>query len=131
MRLILTTVSLLVFPLALASAQDSSSKVKVQVAASKPAADGSQEIIVTIDVAAGWYIHANPTGDALYAGCETTLTPKTKLRACTIDYPAGTEKREDGKTHRIYEGQVVLRARVQRNSGQSGPLQFGLGVQAC
>src|SRR5438105_2779515 len=83
------------------------------VAASRPACSGQQTVTVTLAVASGWHIHANPTQNSEVAGAETvvTVTSKGMPVKTNVVYPPGKELADKilGK-HMIYEGKVIIQA---------------------
>jgi DsbC/DsbD-like thiol-disulfide interchange protein len=110
----------------------SAAKIKADVKATKVAADGTQELTVTIDIDKGWYIYANPVGNPNFDGAETTLRIVTKEKIkLEVAYPAGKVKRDDLGAYKIYEGQVAVTAKLQRAKADTGPLEVHLEVNAC
>ena len=113
----------------------SDSKVKATAKASAPDASGKQVVSVTLDIAKGWHIYANPVSNEDLEGAKTvvTITGKAKPQSVKVEYPAGTvhEDKILKSSYRIYEDSVTIRALVQRAAGDTGPLQVGVQVNAC
>jgi DsbC/DsbD-like thiol-disulfide interchange protein len=113
----------------------SADKVMATAKATTPDASGKQVVTVTLTIDKGWHLYANPAGFDLVepAKTEVTITGKAKPRSVKVEYPPGTpHKDEDLKgTYNIYEGQVTIRAVVQRAAGDAGPLQVAVRVNAC
>jgi hypothetical protein len=112
----------------------SANKVKVQVTAEKPDAQGNQVINVKLVIDPAWYLYANPVehNNEFLNSNKTTLTisSKAKLQSIKIDYPKGKIKIEDKQQYKIYEGTVTIQATVRRG-GIAAPLLGTLGVSAC
>jgi hypothetical protein len=118
--------------------EKSDSKIKASAKASKIGADGKQAVTITLDIDKGWYIYANPVGNKDYEDNQTLVTVQSKQKAsAAVKYPAGSLKttivgpKKEKIQYRIYEGQVVLDAQVQRSAGDSGPLEISIQVNAC
>jgi hypothetical protein len=113
-------------------AESSASKVKVNVAAEKPAVDGTQVITITLDIEKDWHLLANPVGNEILeaAGTKVRFEGEVKLGDVKIDYPKGRliEDRDVGN-YQVYEGQVQIKATVKRREG-AGPLQLSVKFQA-
>src|SRR5262245_2830337 len=76
-----------------AGLKKSESKVKITAKASEPDTSGKQTITLTIKIAPGWHIHANPVKNEGYEINATTirvLAGKKELKA-TIAYPPGEQ----------------------------------------
>jgi len=115
--------------------QASAKKVRVNASATKPDDAGNQVITVNVKIDPGWYIYANPVDhnkETLNRNKTTlSVSPKVKLDAVKIDYPAGTLKKEDKDEYKIYGGSVTIRAAIRRAKGDTGPLEWNLEVNAC
>lgn len=117
---------------AFAQGTKSDSKVKAQVTADKPDADGKQAVTVKIAIDKGWHIYANPVGNADLTNTQTKLALTSKGEAVKIDYPSGTEVKDDViGNYKIYQGDVVIKAVVKRAAGDTTPLEMNLSFQAC
>jgi uncharacterized protein len=115
-------------------ANKSDAMVKVSAKAGKAAADGTQEVTVTLDVADGWHIYANPPGLEDLAAVQTTVTVTgtPKPESVKVTYPEAKviDDKVLGK-YRVYEGKVVVKAAVKRAKGDTGPLEVSVKLQAC
>jgi len=112
----------------------SDSEVKVSAKAGKIDDAGKQIVTVTLAVNKGWHVYANPVGNADLRSSQTvvTVTAKEKLEQVKIDYPEG--KIINDKlvgNYRTYEGQVDIKANVQRAKGDTGPLEVSVRFMAC
>lgn len=112
-------------------AQQSDSKVKADVKAEKPTADGTQVVTVKLDIDKGWHLHANPVDNVQL---ETNATKLTFLGGdqaldAKVDYPKGKKATLFGETLNIYEGTVTIKATVQRP--KEGSVKLQIRVAAC
>jgi hypothetical protein len=115
-------------------AKRSDSVVKVVAKADKPGADGKQVVTVTMKVESGWHIYANPVGNENQESSATTLTVEGagKPRNVRVDYPPGKLVKDPlVGNYSIYEGEVTIKATVQRASGDKGPLDVKVKFQSC
>ncbi len=114
------------------AAKDSSSVVKVSAKAGKIDADGNQEIVLTVDVAKKWHVYANPVGNSTLKGAQTTVTVKSKVQSSKVKYPVGhLVKDEILGDYFTYEGKSTIKVKVQRNKGDTSPIDLVVFVQAC
>ena len=112
----------------------SETKVKATATATKPDADGNQVVTVTLDIEKGWHLYANPVGNDDLDGAKTivTVASKVKLQNVKVEYPVGTVHQDKViGNYKVYEDRVAIRAHVQRASGDTGPLQVSVKVNAC
>jgi uncharacterized protein len=138
---ILTSVALLVGLLACAAnaqdkkkVKDSTDVVKATAKADKPNADSKQIVTVTLAIDRDWHTYANPVGldDLQNAETVVEISGKNKPLSVKIDYPKGKlQKDEVVGDYSIYEGKVEIKATVQRDKGDSGPLEVKVRFQAC
>ena len=119
-------------------AQDDATKsadvVKIKATADKPGADGKQVVTVTIDIEKGWHIYANPVGnpDQESAATTVTITGKTNPKDVKVDYPKGKLVRDMlVGNYIVYDGEVVIKAVVERAKGDTGPLEVSVKLQSC
>ncbi len=119
--------------MALGQAKKSDGVVKVEAAADKPDADGKQTITITLDIDKTWHVYANPVDNEDLTPAQTvvSIASKGKLDDVKIEYPAGKEQTDAGVKYKIYEGKVVIKARVKRASGNNDPLELTIKLQAC
>ncbi|HTU17225.1 MAG TPA: protein-disulfide reductase DsbD domain-containing protein [Gemmataceae bacterium] len=120
---------------ALAQAKKSDGVVKVEAKSDKPDADGKQIITITLDIENSWHIYANPVENEDLSGVQTVVSvaSKGKLEDIKIEYPTGklNGNQNGDEKYRIYEGKVVIKARVKRASGNNNPLEVTIKLQAC
>jgi DsbC/DsbD-like thiol-disulfide interchange protein len=113
----------------------SADKVKARAEASRPDATGKQTVTITLNIDKGWHLYANPVGNQSFAENQTVveISGKAKPRSVRVEYPPGKvyEDKVLKESFRIYEGQVTIRAHVQRAAGDAGPLQVTIRVNAC
>jgi DsbC/DsbD-like thiol-disulfide interchange protein len=117
-----------------AAAKTSSDMVKVESAAGKIGADGTQEVTLTLNVEEGWHLYANPVGNDDLTNAQTTvkITGGSKPKDVKIAYPSGQVfKDATVGNYSTYEGKVVIKARVSRAKDDTGPLQVSIKLQAC
>ncbi|MFL5245128.1 MAG: protein-disulfide reductase DsbD N-terminal domain-containing protein [Gemmataceae bacterium] len=129
----LTAAALVCVPL-FAAAKTSSDMVKVESAAGKIGADGTQEITLTLNVEEGWHLYANPVGNDDLTSAQTTvkITGETKPKDVKVVYPKGKIIKDATLgDYSTYEGKVVIKARVSRAKDDTGPLQVSIKLQAC
>jgi len=112
----------------------SDSVVKTTAEASKPDAEGKQLVTVNLAIDKPWHVYANPVGNQDLFDAATVVTVKgaTPLKDVKIEYPAGKLRKE--KTlgdYNIYEDRVVIKAHIQRATGDTGPLEVSVKLQAC
>jgi DsbC/DsbD-like thiol-disulfide interchange protein len=108
--------------------------VKITATSSKPGADGTQLVTVNVAIDKGWHLYANPVDNNDYKEIETTLlfTGKTKPEVLKIEYPAGKLVKDTTVgNYKTYEDTVAIKAHIKRASGDTGPLEMGLKIQAC
>src|SRR5439155_14185102 len=107
----------------------SDSVVKAKAEAEKIGADGKQSVKVTLTVEKGWHIYANPVGnpDQESAATTVTITGKTKPKDVKIEYPKGKLVKDMlVGNYIVYEGEVVIKAVVERANGDSAPLEVAV-----
>lgn len=124
---------ILVAPAILAQAKKSDSVVKIEASATKPDADGNQTVTVTLDIDKGWHVYANEVGNDTFAtGSTQVLLPAGLKDTAKITYPPGKLVMDkDVGDYKTYEGKVTITAKVKRDKGDTGPLEFGVRIQAC
>jgi DsbC/DsbD-like thiol-disulfide interchange protein len=112
----------------------SDSKVKIKASAGKPDADGKQVVTIKLKIEKPWHIYANPLGQTDFPGVETkvTVSARQKPAKVSIEYPKGKAYKDPSGegTIYIYEGEVTIKAVVQRAKGDTGPLDVTLKLQA-
>jgi DsbC/DsbD-like thiol-disulfide interchange protein len=119
---------------AAAQSKRSDAVVKIEPAAGPIGRDGRQQISVKLTIDPTWHLTANPAGNEAYENCQVKISVagQQPLKDVQISYPAGKEMQdEDGGRFRGYEGEVVLRAIVLREAGDTAPLELTLFLQAC
>lgn len=119
----------------------SDTKVKAAIAATRPGADGKQEVTITLEIEKDWFNYANPLGGnevarELLESNATVVTFKAagKLQS-DVKYPKGKLKREEfGKDiaeYHIYQDRIVIEANVNRSAGDTSPLEVTIQVNSC
>lgn len=114
--------------------RDSSDVVKTTAKADKINADGKQIVTVTLAIDRDWHVYANPVGldDLQSAETVVEISGKNKTLSVKIAYPKGKlQKDEVVGDYSIYEGKVEIKATVQRDKGDNGPLEVKVRFQAC
>jgi thiol:disulfide interchange protein len=125
---------LILGPDARAQGKLSDTVVKAKATADKPGADGKQAVTLTLTMDKGWYIYANPVGNADFEDNQTVanFAVKGKRVEAKVDYPAGEVVKDAVVgSYRIYPNPVTLKATVQRAKGDTSPLEVSIKVQAC
>jgi DsbC/DsbD-like thiol-disulfide interchange protein len=114
-----------------AGSRKSDSKIKVTAEPGKADASGKQTVRLTIAVAEGWHIYANPVGNEALASNATTVTAQAgkKMIEVKADYPAGKKAVLFGEKMSVYEGTVVIPVHLTRDTAE--PVILVLGVSAC
>ncbi len=104
-------------------------QVKAKATATKPDDAGKQTVTITLEIAKGWHIYANPVGhDLLEPGQTKVKIAKVKY---DVKYPAGKVVVDGKEKYSIYEYKVVIQAAVTRTVGDASPLEISVAVQAC
>jgi hypothetical protein len=107
--------------------------VKITATAEKPDGNGSQNVVVTIDIDPKWHLYANPVKNEDMVNSQTVvkITAGSKLEDVKITYPPGKQKKDSIGTYDIYEGKVEIKATVRRAKGDESPLDVAVQVSAC
>jgi DsbC/DsbD-like thiol-disulfide interchange protein len=118
---------------ALVASKGSSTVVKATASASKIDAAGKQTLTVSLALAPGWHIYANPVNNKEFTSVQTVVTVHSgaKPAAVKIQYPAGTEHTDSGTTYSVYESKVNIQAVVTRAPGDTSPLDVEVRFNAC
>lgn len=123
-----------VMPAADAGAK-SQSVTKVTATATKPGADGTQVVTVTLNIEKPWYAYANPVGLEDLEGAQTTVkiaSKAGKLAAVKIDYPPGDLKKDTiVGSYKVYHDKVAIKGTVRRAPGDTGPLEVTVKYMTC
>lgn len=116
-------------------AKKSDSVVKIEPAAGPIDRDGRQQLSVKLTIDPSWHLTANPAQNEIYKASQVrfSIAGQKPFKDLQISYPPGKEMldADSGERFRGYEGEVVLRATVQRDIGDTGPLEMTLFLQAC
>jgi hypothetical protein len=111
------------------TAPTSKDRVKITVKAEKPA-DGKRVVLLTLEIAEGWHLLANPVGhpDLVPEQTRVSFTSSGKPVEAKIEYPVATRviKDEVVGDYAIYEGTIKIRATV----AQADDLEAILWVRA-
>ncbi|HLJ11934.1 MAG TPA: DUF255 domain-containing protein [Planctomycetaceae bacterium] len=100
-------------------------------------AGGTAKILVQLQIAEGWHIHANPVGDPeIDVATELEIDSKQGVSLSSVRYPAGKkiERGEDEKPQIVYTGKVSLIGQVdvpEKSAGQRDELVLTVTYQAC
>ena len=95
---------------------------------------GKSIVVISLDIQKGWHLYANPVGNDDLASSQTTVTvpAKSTAKLVKIDYPLGKVINDKVLgAYGVYEGNVEIRANVERAAGASGPFELTIKVQAC
>jgi DsbC/DsbD-like thiol-disulfide interchange protein len=118
-----------------AESRKSDGKVKATASATKIDDKGKQTVTITLDIAKGWHLYANPVnhnnGTLNPAATKLTIAAKVKPAKVEVKYPAGKTHVDKGDTYDIFEGTVKLQAIVTRAADDTSPLEITIAVQAC
>ncbi len=107
----------------------SEDEVKVSATASKLDKERKQTLTVTLVHNNGWHTIANIAGNKKTdnAPTEITVAVKGKKVEAKVSYPAGKLLGDQN----VYENKVSVRAVIQRDPGDSSPLEVSVRFQAC
>jgi hypothetical protein len=110
--------------------------VTATVEGAKLNAGGSGEAVVTLDIAAGYHVNANPASDKYYLPTELRAEPQEGLTPGKPLYPKSvTRKFQFSETPlSVYEGRAVIRLPLRADATASkGPhtLRATIRVQPC
>ena len=108
-------------------------QVKGKATATKPDDKGRQTVTITLDIAKGWHIYANPVGNELLEPGQTKvkIVSKVKLKDVDVAYPKGKLVVDGKEKYSIYEDRITIQAAIARAPGDTGPLEISIAVQAC
>jgi hypothetical protein len=93
-----------------------------------PHGDGQAELAVTLVIAAGWYINAHAVATPFAVATQLGVAGAQML---DVAYPDAVMKTIGGDALPVYEGQVVIRARVALPAGAQPALAVQLRLQPC
>lgn len=94
--------------------------------------EGKRKVVVTLRVAEGWHVYANPVGNDNLLDSQTVVTLFVDGKAAKADvtYPKGKEHRDAaGDRYNVYEGKVVATAAV--NATGIAKVEARVKVTAC
>lgn len=121
-----------------AAASNAMVVAKGVVAADAKLAPGAElNVELTIKVKQGWHLNANPAGSENLIPTTVELAPNQSAKLLKVEYPSGEAKvlATGGEPVPLYEGTVMLKARVRLEAGDSKPtpdtLTFEVRYQAC
>jgi hypothetical protein len=110
---------------------------KAYLALDRLPAGGKCRVLVQLQIADGWHIHANPPGDAEYdIATEVELNSKLDLELTNLRYPAGKkeERGPDEKPQLVYTGKVSIFGEIAvpaEAAGRRDDLVLLVNYQAC
>ena len=113
--------------------KDSAAHVKVEATAAPatPGEDGQQLVSITLAIDKGWHIGANQPGEAGIA-TQVAITSSSKEEEVQVEYPPGRVIHDSVVgDYRVYEGTVVIKARVHRNPSPGESLPVSVKFAAC
>ena len=103
-----------------------------------PVAKGSEfDVVVTVRVAEGWHINANPASDEFLVPTRVAASADDgRVRMVDVMYPAGStlESLASDAPLLVYEGEITLRARVLLTDDfedDDGAITLSLAYQPC
>src|SRR5262249_46579392 len=102
--------------------------------ADKPDADGKQTVTIKLAIEKEWHLYANPVGNNDLTSAQTTvdISAKTKPQSVKVEYPKGKLVKDPlVGDYSVYEGEIAVKAVVQRARGDAGPLEVTLKFQSC
>ncbi len=110
----------------------SADQVKASATATKIDGSGKQTVTISLDIAKGWHLYANPVNHEFLEGAQTRVkvTAKEKVTA-SVKYPAGKTHVDKKEKYDIYEGKVTIQVGVTRTAGDVSPLEVVIDVSAC
>jgi hypothetical protein len=115
-------------------AKRSDSVVKSTATADKPDPSGKQTVTIKLAIDKEWHLYANPIGNADLESSQTTVSVAAKDKPLTakVEYPKGkTVKDPLIGDYATYEGEISIKAVVDRSSGDAGPLEVTIKFTAC
>src|SRR5205807_7639579 len=95
---------------------------------------GKQLVTVILAHDLGWHTYANPVGNDDFDSNKTVVTVKAKGKPVNVkvDYPTGkVHKDKIIGDYKIYEDQTRIQATVQRDPGDTSPLEVNVRIIAC
>ncbi len=105
-------------------------KATAKIAAST---DAAKSFTVTLTIAEGWHVYAQPVGNDTLADAQTdvrVLIDGKTLEGVKLEYPKGTEVKDaDGTRYFVYQGTATITGTLP--AGASDQAQFRVKVTAC
>jgi DsbC/DsbD-like thiol-disulfide interchange protein len=116
-----------------ADPKESKDAVKITATADKPDANGTQNVVIALEIEPKWHLYANPVKNDDMTSAQTVvkLSAGGKLSDVKITYPPGKQRKDSIGTYDIYEGKVEIKASVRREKGDNSPLDLAVQVSAC
>lgn len=109
---------------------DSAGKVKAGAKVAKVDKDGWSHVEITLDIEKEWHLYANPVRNETFEGGRTLMKFAPDLEVDQVTYPPGKLHVSAGFRLQIYEGKVVLKAKV-RPKKKDTPIKVQVKVNAC
>lgn len=110
------------------------SGIKATVQAKEAKADGSQELILTLEIPSPFHIYANPVGLEDLESVQTkvaVMVGKGKPKELKVNYPKGKLVKDPlVGDHSIYEGKVEIPIKLVRED-KTEPITIQIKYQAC
>jgi hypothetical protein len=100
-------------------------------------AGGKCRVLVQLQIADGWHVHANPPGDAeIDIATEVEIDSKLELELKNLRYPAGkkTDRGPDEKPQLLYTGKVSVFGEIEvpaATAGRRDDVVLLVNYQAC
>jgi hypothetical protein len=97
-------------------------------------ADGLEKFTVSITVAKGWHIYANPVGNDKLAESATVVELRAegaKMTIHTPSYPKGVEKKGELGDYKVYEGSLGIEIEVVHDEVKDRKLTARVKLTAC
>ena len=111
----------------------SDSVMRIQAKASPVDENDSQKMRITLKIADGWLVHANPAGNDVFKSSELKIkvTSKKPLQKVSLQYPPGTQQKDPLiGTWMMYQGEITINATIERAKGDKGPLEVNVFFQS-
>jgi uncharacterized protein YyaL (SSP411 family) len=111
--------------------RESADVVKAVLKLGEPAATGERPFSITLTIAPGWHIYANPIGNDMLTEARTELVISTGKETipASVAYPKGQEIMDStGSKYAIYQGTVAITGTLP--AGKAEPV-FRIKLTAC
>jgi hypothetical protein len=112
-------------------------EVRADAEPREPGPDGKQTLTVTLKIAKGWHVYANPAGVDELIPTTVQLSSAMKLAKAEIKYPEGEEYKSPAidKSARVYQGKTEIKVAIERarvdGKVDRSPVEVSVRYQAC